>query len=106
MVARHFRRRLLILSVSTLGFLITSFSIVLATDFTGSVVSVPVVSVLDGDTIEVLRNHHPEHIRLNGIAALRRDKFTARGLCMRNKKWPTRQLFVVRPFHGGAGKMV
>ena len=31
-------------------------------DFTGSV-----VSVLDGDTIEVLHNQHPEHIRLNGI---------------------------------------
>jgi endonuclease YncB( thermonuclease family) len=27
----------------------------------------PVVSVLDGDTIEVLRNQHPERIRLSGI---------------------------------------
>jgi micrococcal nuclease len=35
---------------------------VLAADFTG-----PVVSVLDGDTIEVLRNQHPERIRLSGI---------------------------------------
>jgi endonuclease YncB( thermonuclease family) len=26
-----------------------------------------VVSVLDGDTIEVLHNHHAERIRLNGI---------------------------------------
>jgi len=26
-----------------------------------------VVSVLDGDTIEVLRNQHPERIRLSGI---------------------------------------
>ena len=26
-----------------------------------------VVSVLDGDTLEVLHNHHPERIRLNGI---------------------------------------
>ena len=26
----------------------------------------PVVSVLDGDTIEVLHNQHPERIRLNG----------------------------------------
>jgi endonuclease YncB( thermonuclease family) len=34
----------------------------LAADFTGSV-----ISVLDGDTIEVLHNHHPERIRLNGI---------------------------------------
>ena len=31
-------------------------------DFTG-----PVVSVLDGDTIEVLHNTHPEGIRLSGI---------------------------------------
>ena len=31
-------------------------------DFTG-----PVVSVLDGDTLEVLRNNHPERICLNGI---------------------------------------
>ena len=62
MVARHFRRRLLILSVSTLDFFISSFSVVLAADFTG-----PVVSVLDGDTIEVLHNRHPERIRLSGI---------------------------------------
>ena len=27
----------------------------------------PVISVLDGDTIEVLHNHHAERIRLNGI---------------------------------------
>ncbi|MCX5728580.1 MAG: hypothetical protein NTZ28_07045 [Nitrospirae bacterium] len=31
-------------------------------DFTG-----PVVSVLDGDTIEVLHNNHAERIRLSGI---------------------------------------
>jgi endonuclease YncB( thermonuclease family) len=31
-------------------------------DFTG-----PVVSVLDGDTIEVLHNTHPERIRISGI---------------------------------------
>jgi endonuclease YncB( thermonuclease family) len=31
-------------------------------DFTG-----PVVSVLDGDTLEVLHDQHPERIRLNGI---------------------------------------
>ena len=31
-------------------------------DFTG-----PVVSVLDGDTIEVLHNTHPECIRLSGM---------------------------------------
>ena len=33
-----------------------------AADFTGQV-----VGVLDGDTIEVLHNHRPERIRLNGI---------------------------------------
>jgi micrococcal nuclease len=33
-----------------------------AADFTG-----PVVSVLDGDTIEVLHNTHPERVRLSGI---------------------------------------
>ena len=27
----------------------------------------PIVSVLDGDTIELLHNNHPERIRLNGI---------------------------------------
>ena len=31
-------------------------------DFTG-----PVVSILDGDTIEVLHNTHPAHVRLSGI---------------------------------------
>ena len=30
----------------------------------------PVVSVLDGDTIEVLNGHHTERIRLNGIDCL------------------------------------
>jgi endonuclease YncB( thermonuclease family) len=34
----------------------------LPADFTG-----PVVSVLDGDTIEVLNGHHAERIRLSGI---------------------------------------
>jgi endonuclease YncB( thermonuclease family) len=34
----------------------------IAVDFTS-----PVVSVLDGDTIEVLHHHHPERIRLSGI---------------------------------------
>ena len=37
-------------------------SAVLAADFSGSV-----VSVLDGDTIEVLHKQHPERIRLSGI---------------------------------------
>src|SRR5437868_4507740 len=39
-----------------------SFSSHAAADFTG-----PVVSVLDGDTIEVLHDQHPERIRLSGI---------------------------------------
>ena len=34
----------------------------LAADFSG-----PVVSALDGDTLEVLHNQHPERIRLSGI---------------------------------------
>jgi hypothetical protein len=46
MAARHFRRRLLILTVPTLGFFISSFSAVLASDFTGQV-----ISILDGDTL-------------------------------------------------------
>lgn len=62
MGARHFKRILSILSVATLGFFISSFSAVLASDFTGQV-----VSVLDGDTIEVLHNQRPERIRLSGI---------------------------------------
>jgi len=32
-------------------------------DFTG-----PVVSVLDGDTIEVLHNTYPERVRLSGMS--------------------------------------
>jgi endonuclease YncB( thermonuclease family) len=62
LVARHLRRRLLILAVSTLGFFISSFSAVLALDF-----SSPVVSVLDGDTLEVLHNQSSKRIRLSGI---------------------------------------
>ena len=60
-IARHWSRRLLILSASTLGFF-NCLSVVLALDFVA-----PVVSVLDGDTIEVLHNNHPERIRLSGI---------------------------------------
>lgn len=40
-----------------------------AADFTGSV-----VSVLDGDTIEVLRHQHPERIRLSGIDCLEKGQ--------------------------------
>jgi endonuclease YncB( thermonuclease family) len=62
LVARHVSQRVLIFSVSTVGFFISSFSAVLALDFSG-----PVVSVLDADILEVLYNQHPERIRLNGI---------------------------------------
>jgi len=37
-------------------------TVILAAEF-----SAPVVSVLDGDTIEILHRKHPERIRLNGI---------------------------------------
>ena len=47
-VAHHVRHRLLILSVSTLGFFISSSSAELALDFSGLV-----ISVLDGDTVGV-----------------------------------------------------
>jgi endonuclease YncB( thermonuclease family) len=53
--------RLLALPVSFL-FIFLFSSLTLANDFTG-----PVVSVLDGDTIEVLHNTRAERIRLNGI---------------------------------------
>jgi len=48
--------------VVCLCFLFCLSSVALAADFTG-----PAVSVLDGDTIEVLHNHHAERIRLSGI---------------------------------------
>ena len=38
-------------------------------DFSG-----PVVSVLDGDTIEVLHHQHPERIRLSGIYCPEKDQ--------------------------------
>ena len=52
-----------LLNIALVGFLVfpvCSYSI--AADFSGSV-----VSILDGDTIEVLHNQHPERIRLSGI---------------------------------------
>jgi micrococcal nuclease len=49
--------------------LVYSISSVLAADYSGQV-----VSILDGDTIEVLHNHHPERIRLNGIDCLERGQ--------------------------------
>ena len=62
LVARRFRRRVQISSLSTVGFFISSFSPVLVADFTG-----PFVSVLDGDTIEVLHYAQPERVGLSGI---------------------------------------
>jgi endonuclease YncB( thermonuclease family) len=44
------------------GVLLLLFPQLGAADFTGKV-----VRVLDGDTIGILHNQHPEHIRLNGI---------------------------------------
>ena len=35
--------------------------------FCGAWLASPVISVLDGDTLEVLHTHHPERIRLSGI---------------------------------------
>jgi len=46
----------------TTVFLLISTKQSLAADFSG-----PVVSVLDGDTLEVLHNQHPARIRLSGI---------------------------------------
>lgn len=54
-------------------------------DFTG-----PVVSILDGDTIEGLHNNRAERIRLNGIdcpekgRAHCRGEFYATSVCRRN----------------------
>ena len=49
-------------SIACLFALLFTISMVSAADFSGSV-----VGVLDGDTIEVLHNQHPERIRLSGI---------------------------------------
>ena len=50
------------LLISTLLLLWPFVCPVIAADFSG-----PVVSGLDGDTLEVLHNHHPERSRLSGI---------------------------------------
>ena len=54
------RGRIYVLALGSLLFLITPSRAV--ADFSGLV-----VSILDGDTIEVLHNDRPEHIRLHGI---------------------------------------
>ena len=51
-------RLVLLVLISVVSFASPSF----ASEFTG-----PVVSVLDGDTLEVLHNHRAERIRLSGI---------------------------------------
>jgi endonuclease YncB( thermonuclease family) len=59
------RSLILLVLLVTLTFLGFAWLIVqpcLAADFIG-----PDVSVLDGDTLEVLHNQLPEHIRLSGI---------------------------------------
>jgi micrococcal nuclease len=50
------------LRVGCTGVLLLLYAPLATASFTG-----PVISVLDGDTIEVLHNTHPERIRLSGI---------------------------------------
>jgi endonuclease YncB( thermonuclease family) len=52
------------LLISSLLLLLWPFvcPVIAVADFSG-----PVVSVLDGDTLEVLHNSHPERIRFSGI---------------------------------------
>ena len=54
------RSRVLILTQAILLFCLTCTPAL--ADFSG-----PVISVLDGDTIEVLNGHHADRIRLSGI---------------------------------------
>ena len=48
------------------GLLLTALSL-FAPRVQASEFSAPVISVLDGDTVEVLHSNHPERIRLHGI---------------------------------------
>ena len=52
-------------------------------DFSG-----PVVSILDGDTIEVLHNRQPERIRLSGIDCPQHGTANLRADCSRPEVWP------------------
>jgi hypothetical protein len=61
------RRRTYLLALCSLLFLLIP-SLAVA-DFSGQV-----ISVLDGDTIEVLHNQHPERIRLSGIDCPEKDQ--------------------------------
>jgi endonuclease YncB( thermonuclease family) len=62
--------KLMILLLSCVILLLTVDSAV--ADFSG-----PIVSVLDGDTLEVLNGHHTERIRLSGIDCSEKAKPTA-----------------------------
>jgi endonuclease YncB( thermonuclease family) len=57
--------------------LLTSFTVFLFPYFCFAGFTGPVVSVLDGDTIEVLHNTHPERVRSAASTALRRAKLSA-----------------------------
>ena len=61
---RHIKTLPLVLACSLILLALRFFAVsaVNAADFTG-----PVVSILDGDTIQVLHNNRAERIRLNGI---------------------------------------
>jgi len=65
-------------------------SVGLASDFTG-----PVVSVLDGDTLELLHNQNPERIRLSRIDCPEKGQAYGTRYLYTEKKGPTRQVFVV-----------
>ncbi len=100
LVTRHLRRKLMTFSVSTVGFFLSSFSAVLALGFTG-----PVVSVLDGDTIEVLHNTRPERVRLSGIDCPEKGQATARrsitralnGISCRHRQWQEARMSKIFP---------
>jgi len=49
-------------------------------DFSG-----PVISILDGDTIEVLHNQHAERIRLSGIDCPEKGTINIKAVCVRPK---------------------
>ena len=69
-------------ALGALSFLLFAPSLALS-DFSG-----PVVSVLDGDTIEVLHTQHPERIRLNGIDCPEKGTDILRADCSRQDVWP------------------
>ena len=58
-------------------------------DFTG-----PVVSVLDGDTIEVLHNTSPERIRLSGIDCPEKGQVFGEAVNYTRTEWHQRPVIV------------